>query len=123
MRRDLTAIGVTGALGIGVLATVPQSFWPKCPIYWTTGIYCPGCGGLRATSALLQGDLAAAANQNILIFLIPLLVGAGFLIQNTGKRGLNKVFIAFVVLISLAYTILRNVPDSWFAPDITGLAT
>jgi len=118
IKRQLTAVGVTGVLAVGVLATVPQAYWPKCPIYWTTGIHCPGCGGLRATSALLDGDLVAAANQNIFVFLAPVLVMAGFLIQRTKKPHLTKLFIAFVAITALTYTILRNLPGSWLAPDV-----
>jgi hypothetical protein len=118
LKRQLTAVGVTGVLAVGVLATVPQAYWPKCPIYWTTGIYCPGCGGLRATSALLNGDVVAAVNQNIFVFLAPVLVLVGFLVQRTKKPHLTKLFVAFVAITALVYTILRNLPGSWLAPDV-----
>jgi hypothetical protein len=118
LKRQLTAVGVTGVLAVGVLATVPQAYWPKCPIYWTTGIYCPGCGGLRATSALLNGDIVAAVNQNVFVFLAPVLVLVGFLVQRTKKPHLTKLFGAFVAITALIYTILRNLPGSWLAPDV-----
>jgi hypothetical protein len=118
LKRQLTAVGVTGVLAVGVLATVPQAYWPKCPIYWTTGIYCPGCGGLRATSALLNGDIVAAVNQNVFVFLAPVLVVVGFLVQRTKKPHLTKLFVAFVAITALIYTILRNLPGSWLAPDV-----
>jgi hypothetical protein len=118
IKRQLTAVGVTGVLAVGVLATVPQAYWPKCPIYWTTGVYCPGCGGLRATSALLNGDVVAAVNQNIFVFLAPVLVLVGFLVQRTKKPHLTKLFVAFVAITALIYTILRNLPGSWLAPDV-----
>jgi hypothetical protein len=118
LKRQLTAVGVTGVLAVGVLATVPQAYWPKCPIYWTTGIYCPGCGGLRATSALLDGDIVAAVNQNVFVFLAPVLVMVGFLVQRTKKPHLTKLFVAFVAITALIYTILRNLPGSWLAPDV-----
>jgi hypothetical protein len=118
LKRQLTAVGVTGVLAVGVLATVPQAYWPKCPIYWTTGIYCPGCGGLRATSALLNGDIVAAVNQNVFVFLAPVLVLVGFLVQRTKKPHLTKLFVAFVAITALIYTILRNLPGSWLAPDV-----
>lgn len=117
IKRQLTAVGVSGVLAVGLLATVAPSYWPKCPIYWTTGIYCPGCGGLRATSALLNGDLVAAVNQNVFVFLAPVLVGVGFLVQRAKKPHLTKLFVAFVAMSALSYTILRNLPGSWLAPD------
>jgi hypothetical protein len=118
LKQQLTVVGVTGVLAVGMLATVPQAYWPKCPIYWTTGIHCPGCGGLRATSALLDGDLVAAANQNIFVFLAPVLVVAAFLVQRTKKPHLTKLFVTFVAITALVYTILRNLPGSWLAPDV-----
>jgi hypothetical protein len=117
IKRQLTAVGVSGVLALGVLATLPQAYWPKCPIYWTTGIHCPGCGGLRATSALLDGNFVAALNQNIFVFLAPVLVGVGFLVPRAKKPHLTKTFIAVVAVVALVYTILRNLPGSWMAPD------
>jgi hypothetical protein len=121
IKRQLVAVSATGIIALGVLATVPQAYWPKCPIYWTTGIYCPGCGGLRATEALLRGDFVAAVNQNVLIFFVPVLVAVGFLAQRAKKPHLANWFIAFVAVVALAYTIIRNQPGSWLAPDIVSL--
>lgn len=35
-----------------------------CPMYAFTGILCPGCGGTRATLALLHGDLLLSLRCN-----------------------------------------------------------
>ena len=32
--------------------------WGVCPLYALTGIYCPGCGGLRGVNDLTDGHLA-----------------------------------------------------------------
>jgi len=45
------------------------------------------------------------------------LVGVGFLVQRTKKPHLTNTFIAVVAVIALVYTILRNLPGSWMAPD------
>jgi hypothetical protein len=37
-----------------------QIFFPRCTFHQVTGLLCPGCGGLRATHALLHGELLAA---------------------------------------------------------------
>ena len=34
------------------------------------GIYCPGCGGLRAVNDLTNGDVGAALSSNILVTLM-----------------------------------------------------
>jgi hypothetical protein len=41
--------------------------WGFCPLLATTGLYCPGCGGLRAVHDLTDLDLVAAASSNLLL--------------------------------------------------------
>ncbi len=49
--------------------------WGLCPSAAIFGIYCPGCGGLRAVNDLTHGDLGSAASSNLLFFVsIPLVV-------------------------------------------------
>ena len=48
------------------------SFFPKCPLHSTTGIYCPGCGSQRAVHSLLHGDIAGVMGHNLLF--LPALV-------------------------------------------------
>jgi predicted permease len=57
-------------------------------------------------------------NQNVFVFLAPVLVLVGFLVQRTKKPHLTKLFVAFVAITALIYTILRNLPGSWLAPDV-----
>lgn len=116
---------IVAGIGLGSLASVvflPHQFWPKCPLYALTGIYCPGCGGLRATWDLLHGNLNGAINQNPLIFAIPLFVALGFAVQfearRSGRRWPTIVLITAVALVSLIFTVLRNQPGSWMAPDV-----
>ena len=42
-----------------------------CPIKFTTGVSCPGCGMTRACLALLRLDPAAALHFHPLVFLLP----------------------------------------------------
>src|SRR3954447_20165 len=44
-------------------------FYPRCALYETTGLLCPGCGSLRAIHQLLHGHLAAAFQLNALLVL------------------------------------------------------
>jgi hypothetical protein len=99
--------------------------WGVCPLYYATGIYCPGCGGLRAVNDLTHGHLAAAASSNLLLVgLIPLL---GLLYarwtlatwRGTDIALLPRVpraaAIGLVVLV-VTFVVARNVPGSWLAP-------
>lgn len=53
---------------------------PMCPTRLLFGVDCPGCGGLRATHALANGDIANAMDNNLLfVVLVPLLI-AGWVV-------------------------------------------
>ncbi len=41
-----------------------HAFYPRCALYVTTGLQCPGCGGLRAMHQLLHGNLRQALSLN-----------------------------------------------------------
>lgn len=41
-------------------------FFPRCPFFTLTGLYCPGCGSQRAVSALLHGNFITAVHYNAL---------------------------------------------------------
>jgi len=65
------ALGIV--LLLAALAVLPPlqkgSFdFPGCLFYKMTGLPCPLCGGTRATSALMHGDLDRAFNLNPLSF-------------------------------------------------------
>lgn len=44
-------------------------FYPVCFFHRTTGLLCPGCGGLRALHQLLHGHLFTAFRYNPLLIL------------------------------------------------------
>lgn len=73
-RRLLAPLATIGALlaGIAYVRAVDPNVpghYPGCPTQVYLGIDCPGCGGLRATHELANGDIVAAADQNILVVL------------------------------------------------------
>ncbi|GEA90054.1 DUF2752 domain-containing protein [Cellulomonas cellasea] len=73
----LAAGGVTVA-AVTLVATVdphrPGSYG-VCPLYALTGLYCAGCGGLRATYDLAHGDLTGAWAMNpVWVLLVPVVV-------------------------------------------------
>jgi hypothetical protein len=59
--------------GLAVLYTFPPSqysFYPRCPIYSTTHLLCPGCGATRALYELLHLNLRGALHYNALVTLL-----------------------------------------------------
>ena len=68
--RRLALPAVVGAATLaltGYVAAVDPNqpgHYPLCPTYGLLGIYCPGCGMLRATHDLAHGDLAGALQRN-----------------------------------------------------------
>ncbi|MDJ1135280.1 DUF2752 domain-containing protein [Streptomyces iconiensis] len=71
MPRTAAPIGTLA--GVGAAFVYVASFdpnqpghYPACPLLAVTGIYCPGCGGLRSAYAVAHGDLASALHANVL---------------------------------------------------------
>jgi len=87
-----------------------HGFYPRCQFRALTGLDCPGCGGLRATHALLHGDLASAWQLNALyvsmlpIGVIAFLGVAPAWLRAFGRRwGLTALLVAGV-----AFTVWLN---------------
>ncbi|MEU0627001.1 DUF2752 domain-containing protein [Streptomyces sp. NPDC005989] len=58
---------VVGAFGyVGAVDPNQPGHYPVCPLLRLTGLYCPGCGGLRSAHAVAHGDIAAALGSNAL---------------------------------------------------------
>lgn len=122
----LTAAG----LGVATLALrlrdphVSHS-WGVCPLYALTGVYCPGCGGLRGVNDLTHGHVGAAASSNLLL-VCALPFAAYLLVRWTWAtwRGDDATLVPPLpraVTYSLAalvavFWVLRNLPGSWLAP-------
>ncbi len=127
--RHLIAIGATAALAGACLYTFmvdpnTSSAYPQCPLKLLTNIDCPGCGGLRATNALLHGDLVGAADHNLLaLVLLPIMaymfgrwVLAQFDITVPTIRW-PRVFAWLAPAVLIVFTVARNIPVEglhWF---------
>lgn len=62
----------TGIVILRLFDPAHSAIFPPCPVQYLTGLYCPGCGSLRAIHALLHGDLQTAWAMNALtITLLP----------------------------------------------------
>jgi hypothetical protein len=64
-------LGVLGgvAAAFGFVAAVDPNrpgHYPVCPLLRFTGLYCPGCGGLRSAYAIAHGRLGTALGCNAL---------------------------------------------------------
>lgn len=79
-RRMLGPLATLGGsvVALGYLAAVDPGepgHYPLCPTQFFLGVDCPGCGMLRGTHALLEGDLPRALDHNVLlIVLVPIAV-------------------------------------------------
>ncbi|MEU6251738.1 DUF2752 domain-containing protein [Streptomyces sp. NPDC047043] len=125
------------AVPAGIMAAVAGAFayvaavdpnqpghYPVCPLYRLTGIYCPGCGGLRSAHSFIHGDLLAALQDNALA-----VVGyLGFAVLWTvwvvraarGRRlriELGPVHLWTLGTLLLVFTVVRNLPfGGWLHP-------
>lgn len=93
--RRALLLGGGAVVAGGVLLWVPSvlgvSVIPPCPFRVLTGMDCPFCGGTRGTQALLSGDLAGAADFNMLVPLLALaaVVGAGWWLLSRRLDGVS----------------------------------
>jgi Protein of unknown function (DUF2752) len=121
------AVGAVGLLATGYVAAVDPNasgHYPVCPTYALAGIYCPGCGMLRATHDLLHGDLAGALARNPLspLVLAAILVLYGLWVYSrASSRALawtpSRLTPWLLAAAFVSFTVARNVPGwTWLSP-------
>lgn len=114
------AAGVAGAGGVAWLLTHDPNepgHYPACVLLQATGLYCPACGGTRATYDLLHGDVAGAFARNPLVpplYLAVALYVAFRLVRARRGRPVrttvpNWLPVALGVAV-IAFGVLRNIP-------------
>jgi len=112
------AVLLAGALALFFFNPAEHAFYPRCVMKLTTGLDCPGCGGLRATHQLLHGNVRQAFLLNPL-FVIALPIAAAFFLRApfeklSGKRLPRLLRPATAVWICaaavIAFGLLRNLP-------------
>ncbi|MGV9310872.1 DUF2752 domain-containing protein [Streptomyces sp. NPDC003691] len=69
LRRLAAPLGTLAAVAaafayVGAVDPNEPGHYPACPLLRYTGIYCPGCGGLRSAHAFVHGDLGTALGAN-----------------------------------------------------------
>ncbi|WP_028650647.1 DUF2752 domain-containing protein [Nocardioides halotolerans] len=129
-RRMVAPLTTIGALSLATLALRlrdphESGSWGYCPS-GAMGIYCPGCGGLRAVNDLTHGDLGAALSSNIVVtVLIPVAVAFLALWAVDRWRGHQrqlswsryKPVVYALVTVLVIFTVMRNTgPGAWLAP-------
>jgi len=97
-------------------------FYPVCFFHRTTGLLCPGCGGLRALHQLLHGHVAAAFRFNpMLVLSLPLAAGLALRYgwqkawRQPGWSGPRSGWLWLLLAVWLAVGLLRNMPGALFA--------
>ena len=94
-------------------------WYPRCVLFVLTGIYCPGCGALRAGHSLLHGHFLEALGYNaLLVAAAPFLayvLASRALEAVTGARHLPRPYLPgrvtwAIAALFMVFTVLRNVP-------------
>ncbi len=108
----------SGLVLLRVLDPATSGVFPPCPVHYLTGMYCPGCGSLRALHALLHGNLLEAWAMNPLtVVLLPFLtygLASEALVRLRGLGLPQPMFSAVQIQVLCALIILfgvvRNLP-------------
>jgi hypothetical protein len=125
--RLYTALG-TGAVLVGGLAYIGlgdphrSSFlFPACPFHAATGLFCPGCGGLRMVHDVLHGDFAAAVVDNVVALIgLPLLLVWILVRLRTDRPWMTPISAAVIITIAVTWTVVRNLPGFPLVPTLLG---
>lgn len=94
------------------------NFMPKCPLYSTTGVYCPGCGSQRALHDLLHLNIKEVIGHNLLFLLGLFIIAYHFIIEGMNhfkKTKVNNLLYhpktpIVILIIIILFWILRNIP-------------
>ena len=90
-----------------------------CPLHRTTGLWCPLCGGTRATRELMHGDLWGAMGYNpfalVLEVVVMVLVARWLLAWLRGQRrplvtGREGILLGVALAV---FAVVRNLPGMW----------
>ena len=125
-RIGLGLLMVLSALPGGLIVlralTLPRSspgLPDLCPLHRTTGLWCPLCGGTRATRELMYGDFGAAMGYNpfalVLEAVVVLLVARWLLASVRGRRrplvtGGEGILLGVALAV---FAVVRNLPGMW----------
>ncbi|MFJ5614466.1 DUF2752 domain-containing protein [Streptomyces sp. NPDC093221] len=109
---------VAGAFAyVGAVDPNTPGHYPACPLLHYTGIYCPGCGGLRSAHAVAHGHLGTALGCNALAVAGYVVFAVVWVVWFTRRlRGrpfepvLRPVYGKALLALALVFTVVRNLP-------------
>ncbi|MFG2962544.1 DUF2752 domain-containing protein [Streptomyces sp. NPDC048288] len=116
---------VVGAFAyVGTVDPNQPGHYPVCPLYRFTGLYCPGCGGLRSAHAFVHGDLLAALRDNaagVVAYLAFAVVWTVWVVRAVRGRParivLRPALMWTLGALVLVFTVVRNLPfGGWLHP-------
>lgn len=122
--RPAAALVVASLLGLGGILfffdPASAGFYPPCLFRLATGLLCPGCGGLRATHALLHGDLGAAWRLNpLFVASLPVVAFAAAVrifptlrsrLQALAPRLSRGALSGLAIAVVIGFWVVRNLP-------------
>ena len=119
LRSAFACLAVVGAASV-LMRVDPTSsaLFGRCPLLWSTGLLCAGCGALRAAHALLNGQIAQAIAYNALVTVtVPTIVVwfCNEALHAIRGRRLSAprpaaVYGRILVVVLVSFTIARNLP-------------
>ncbi|MEV7237814.1 DUF2752 domain-containing protein [Streptomyces sp. NPDC051020] len=121
-RRIATPVAVMGAViaafgYVGAVDPNQPGHYPVCPMLQVTGLFCPGCGGLRSAHAVAHGDIAAAFGSNALAvvgYAIFAAVWVVWIVRASRGRpvriNLAPAYWWGIGAVLLIFTVVRNLP-------------
>ncbi|WP_374106271.1 DUF2752 domain-containing protein [Streptomyces sp. TRM70350] len=128
-RRLAAPVGVLGAVAaafayVGAVDPNEPGHYPVCPLLRFTGLYCPGCGGLRSAHAVVHGDLPAALHANALAvagYLLFAVLWTVWVVRAARGRplllDLRPAYLWSAGALLLLFTVVRNLPfGGWLHP-------
>jgi len=123
-----SAAAVCGSLLYFYFDPSYSRYFPPCPFYSVTGIFCPGCGSQRAFHDLLHANVTGAADHNLLfVIAVPFILFSVVVTVNNlfHKKKMQQslfykaAFARAVLVCVLGFWIMRNIPlapFTWLAP-------
>ena len=83
------------------------SLFPRCPMYWLTGLKCAGCGGQRALYCLLHGEFLQALRFNCFLIVVFPVFAIGL---SKGPFAKKKWYPYIGLVLMLIFMVVRNLP-------------